>query len=163
MYRENLLGLQMSVVSVCRMRIIVSAISVSRLHHGCGRRVLPVHHVVHPRRVGARVSARACKIGPWLITIQMRQKHSLRRMRRRKGRGKREKRRIVNFCHFFCFIFCFANILFYFIWNSCWLKLQTFEYTISKSVKFIYIFLKFNIRKKHIFENQFINARHVRS
>jgi hypothetical protein len=49
------------------VRVVVSGIAVrSGLHHGRGRRVLPVHHVTHAGRVGARVSAGACKIGPWV-------------------------------------------------------------------------------------------------
>ena len=66
MFLNNLHGLQVTVISV-GVRVVVSAISVrSGLHHGRGRRVLPVHHVAHPGRVGARVSAGACKIGPWV-------------------------------------------------------------------------------------------------
>ena len=57
-------GLQVSVVTV-RVGIVVAHITMRPgLHHGCRRCVLPIHHVAHPRGVGAGVSAGACKIWP---------------------------------------------------------------------------------------------------
>lgn len=57
-------GLQVSIVTVCVWVVVSDVTMRSGLHHGSSRGVLAIHHVAHPCRVRAGVSAGACKIWP---------------------------------------------------------------------------------------------------